>query len=106
MALIIHTRSVLGSWTLLHQRGPHWHGMLGQTFQTSRNCLTPHAQQEKDKIVAQQIEQGLIKETHDGTWASLALLLQKTSGKFHLVIDYQLLNDATIPLVIHMLCLN
>ena len=64
--------------------------------------LHPPANQEINKIVAQQIKQGLILETDGGGWASPALLLKEASGRFHFVIEYQAINTATILQVICM----
>ena len=58
---------------------------------------SPIMRQEMDKIVNQQLQQGLIEEADDGAWASPALLVKKASGGYRLVIDYRALNAATIP---------
>ena len=55
-----------------------------------------------NKIVVQQIKQGLIEVTDGGAWASPCLLVKKASRGFRLVVNYRALNAATIPKVIHV----
>jgi hypothetical protein len=58
---------------------------------------SPIMREEMDKIFQQQIEQGLIEPAEEGAWASLALLVEKASRGYRMVIDYRVLNAVTIP---------
>ena len=60
-------------------------------------CLAPAMRDEMDKILKDQVKKGLIEESTEGSWASPALLVKKSSNRFWLVIDYRGLNAATIP---------
>ena len=50
-----------------------------------------------DNILKDQIQKGLTEESLIGAWASPALLVKKSSGRFRLVIDCRGLNATTIP---------
>ena len=62
--------------------------------------MAPSQKEEMQKMVNQQMNQGLIEETQEGAWASPALLVKKPNGSFRMVIDYRALNAATIPKIL------
>ena len=59
--------------------------------------LAPAMQEEMDKILKDQIQKGLIQDSTNSTWASPALLVKKSSGRFWLAIDYRGFNAAILP---------
>ena len=70
-------------------------------------CFAPAMRDKMAKILKDQVQKGLIEESLEGAWASPALLVKKSSGRFWLVIDYRGLNAVTIPqnLEIHRWCI-
>ena len=69
-------------------------------------CLTPAMRDEMDKILKDQVKKGLIAESAEGTWASPALLVKKSTGRFQLEIDYRGLNAATIRQNLRIPCID
>ncbi len=69
---------------------------------------SPQMRQEMNKIIQEQIRQGIIEESKDSPWSSPALLVaKKAHGKgqdksYRLVIDYRALNACTIPLCLRL----
>ena len=58
---------------------------------------SPQIREATQRLVEEQLEQGVLEETDEGDWASPALLVRKANGGMRMVIDYRALNAVTIP---------